>query len=118
MDDATVLAYGKNTEEDCKILGAIRKKCGRWAGRHGAVFAPTKYELIHLSRSHKKFNTAATISIETNVIKLKTDIGVLGLQIDTKLKMGSPLSKNPGENDRKIDGVNKIIHFDLGCHIL
>lgn len=55
------------------------------ASRHGAVFAPAKYELIHLSRSPKKFNMAATINIKSNQITPKSDIRVLGLQIDTKL---------------------------------
>lgn len=71
---------------NCKILEAIHKKCERWATRHDIVFAPTKYELIHWSRNPQKFNMAATISIETNVIKLKTNIRILSLQIDTKLK--------------------------------
>lgn len=73
VDDFNVLAYGKSTEENCRALEAVHKKCERWASRHRAVFAPTKYELIHLSRSTKKFNMTTSINIETNEFKPKVD---------------------------------------------
>ena len=88
-----MLAYGKSTEENCRTLERIHRKCELWATRHGSVFAPDKYELIHLSRNPKKFNMTATIQIETNLIEPKTDIRVLGLQIDTKLKWGAHIRK-------------------------
>ena len=93
VDDVNVLAYGKSTEENCRTLERIHRKCELWATRHGSVFAPDKYELIHLSRNPKKFNMTATIQIETNLIEPKTDIRVLGLQIDTKLKWGAHIRK-------------------------
>ena len=93
VDDVNVLAYGKSTEENCRILERIHRKCELWAARHGSVFAPDKYELIHLSRNPKKFDMSATIQIENNLIEPKTDIRVLGLQIDTKLKWGAHIRK-------------------------
>ena len=82
VDDINVLACGKSTEENCKTLEVI-KKYEKWASRHGSVFAPKKYELIHLSRNSKKFNMFTVIQIGNNIIKPKTDIRILGLQIDS-----------------------------------
>ena len=93
VDDINVLAYGKSTEENCKTLEEIHKKCEKWATRHGSVFAPKKYELIHLSRNPKKFNMSTITRIENSIIEPKTDIRILGLRIDTKLKWGPHVRK-------------------------
>ena len=77
VDDINVLAYGKTTEENCKTLEEIHKKCERWVIRHGSVSAPKKYELIHLSRNPKKFNMTAVVKIENSIIKAKTDIRIV-----------------------------------------
>lgn len=63
-DDVNILPHRKSTEENCKTLESefIHKKCDKWASRYGAVFAPQKYELIHLSRS-SKFNMMATVTL-------------------------------------------------------
>ena len=93
VDDANILPYGKITEENCKTLESIHRQCEKWASRHGSLFAPTKYELIHLSRNPKRFNMAASINIASTEVEPKTDIRVLGLQIDTKLKWGPHVRK-------------------------
>ena len=64
-----------------------------WAHRHGSTFAPKKYELIYFARNPKRFNMAATITIGGEIKVPKTDIRVLGIQIDTKLKWGSHVKK-------------------------
>ena len=92
VDDINILAYGKNTEENYTTLEIIHKKCEKWADRHGAVFAPHKYELIHLSRS-SQFNMSATVTIDIQLIKPKPNTRVLGLQIDTKLKWRAYIQK-------------------------
>ena len=85
VDNVNIFAYRKSTKENCTMLEIIYKNCEKWANWHGAVFAPHKYELIHLSRS-SQFNMSATVTIDTQIIKLKPNIRVLGLQFDIKLK--------------------------------
>lgn len=46
-----------------------------------------------LVRIPKKFKMAATINIESNLITPNSDIRVLSLQIDTKLKWGPYVQK-------------------------
>lgn len=92
MDDANVLAYSTSTEENCRILENLHKECEGWAKRHGAIFAPKEYHLIHLAKNPRNFNMAAAIKIDCSedsaIINPETEIRVLGLQIDTKLQWG------------------------------
>ena len=51
IDDIAILATGKNTEETCNKLQRVHRiMCEDWAQRYGAQFAPSKYQLMHLSR--------------------------------------------------------------------
>lgn len=61
VDDVKILAYSTSTEENCQILEHIHEKCIQWANKHGAVFAPQKYELIHLARHPKRSNLQASV---------------------------------------------------------
>ena len=108
VDDINVLAYGKSTQEYCRTLERIHRECERWALRHGSLFAPTKYELIHLSRNPKKFDMTATINIENSLIKPKADIRILGLQIDTKLKWGAHIRKTQEKMVKQSMALTKI----------
>ena len=52
------------------------------------VFAPKKYYLIHFTRSHKKFNIKATVNIYGFTKGPVSNLRVLGVQVDLKLKWG------------------------------
>lgn len=86
VDDVNILAYSTSTKENCKTLERLHTECERWARKHGAIFAPKKYELIHLARSPKRFAMTATINIANTTLSPKQDIRVLGVQLDTRLK--------------------------------
>lgn len=86
VDDVNILAYSTSTEENCRILESMHEKCIQWASKHGAVFAPQKYELVHLARNPKKFNMRASVHKNHKDISPKADIRILGVQIDTKLR--------------------------------
>src|SRR6266536_3108620 len=64
-----------------------------WAVRHGATFAQKKYELIHLTRHPKRFNMAASLRLEQCNVDPKTQIRVLGIELDTKLRWGPHVRK-------------------------
>ena len=86
VDDVNILIYDKTTKENCRTLEDFHEKYAQWARRHEVVFASTKYELIYLIRNLKKFNMKVCIKIERECIASKTDIRMLRLQIDIKLK--------------------------------
>jgi hypothetical protein len=86
VDDVNILAYEKSIENNCKSLKIIHRAYEKWAVRHEIVFASIKYELIHLTRSSKRFDMIITINIDFITITSKIDIRVLRLQIDIKLR--------------------------------
>lgn len=49
-------------------------------------FAPSKYELIHFTRSRTKFNLQASAKFGTVEKAPSQDVRVLGVWLDTKLK--------------------------------
>lgn len=51
VDDVHLIAYGTSTYTNCTTLERAHEICLRWAGKHGASFAPKKYEFRTLTRS-------------------------------------------------------------------
>ncbi len=86
MDDINILTYSESTEQNCLKLAEIHKKCQSWAGKHGSKFCPDKYELIHFSRTKKKFNMSAEIKLGDQSIGPKSDIRILGVRLDSALR--------------------------------
>ena len=86
LDDSNILTYSKTTEENCRALERAHKVYIIWAHQHGVVFAPKKYHLIHFTRSHKKFNIKAIVNIHGFTEGPVSNLRVLGVQVDSKLK--------------------------------
>ena len=78
--------YSKTTKKNCRALERAHKVCTVWAYQHGIVFAPKKYHLIYFIRSYKKFNIKATVNIYSFTESLVSNLCVLGVQVDSKLK--------------------------------
>ena len=108
VDDINILTYGKTTERNCQTLSGVHAECERWARRHGATFAPKKYELLHLTRTPRKFNMAANITFEGRTITPKEHIRILGIQIDTKLRWGPHLQKIEEKNATQMLAMSKL----------
>ena len=93
VDDIHLLAYSKSIERNYQILEKAYRKYARQAAIYSATFAPTKYNLVHLTRKPKKVNFTATVRLGTVSIQLDLVIRVLGLQVDTKMRQGLYLVK-------------------------
>ncbi len=50
-DGVNAQAFGKSTEENCRMLQTVHERCLEWARRHGASFAPEKYILVHFTKA-------------------------------------------------------------------
>ena len=50
------------------------------------MFTPKKYHLIHFTRSHKKFNIKAIVNIYSFTEGSVSNLYILGVQVDLKLK--------------------------------
>ena len=111
VDDVNILIYEETTEKNCRTLERLHEKYTQWACRHKVVFASTKYELIHLIRNFKKFNMKICIKIERESIASKTDIQILRLQIDIKLKWEFHVRKIQKKMTRQSMTLSKISIF-------
>ena len=86
INDINILAYDKFIEEICRTLSRAYNVYVKWTCTHDATFASEKYKLTHFIRRSKRFNMMISIQIESSVIKLKSDVQVLKVQLNMKLQ--------------------------------
>lgn len=86
VDDVNILTFGDTTERNCRNLERIHSACEEWAKRHGSQFNPGKYELIHFTRTPRRFDIEHGVQIQGRVIRPAEAIRVLGVHIDAKLR--------------------------------
>jgi hypothetical protein len=86
VNDINILTYNINFTNNCKTLKKTHVICELWARRHEVRFASIKYELLHVTKNHKRFDMTITSNVK-NVIKESTIIvRVLSVQFDIKPK--------------------------------
>jgi hypothetical protein len=91
VDDVNLLTYGTSAEGNCRNLERMHDACEDWARRHGSKFNPDKYELLHLTRTPKRFNTEAGVKIGIKDVRPAQDIRILGVRVDSALKWKAQL---------------------------
>jgi hypothetical protein len=84
-NDTNILIYSTSTETNCRTLERVYVQYLHWAARHSMKFIPTKYELIHLTRSRTKFNLEASTYFGGIEKQPTAKVRVLGIWLDTKL---------------------------------
>jgi hypothetical protein len=85
VDDVNALAYGKLTEESCRMLQTVHERCLDWAKKHGASFAPDKYILVHFTKARTKHNTSCPLVLPASMLYPSLSALVLGVILDKKL---------------------------------
>ncbi len=91
VNDINILAYDKFIKEICRTLSRAHDVCVKWVCTHNATFASEKYELTHFIRKSKKFDMMTSIQIKSSVIKLKSNVQVLKVQLNMKLQWDAHL---------------------------
>ncbi len=86
VNNINILVYDKFIEEICKTLSKVHDICTKWACTHDVMFASEKYKLMHFTRKLKKFNMMINIQIKSLIIKSKSDVWVLKMQLNMKLQ--------------------------------
>ncbi len=86
VNDINILTYNRFIKEICKTLSRMHNVCMKWACTHDTTFTSEKYELMHFIRKSKRFNMMTSIQIESSVIKLKSDVQILKVQLNMKLQ--------------------------------
>ncbi len=86
VNDINILIYEEFTKYNCKVLSEIYDKCEQWLKMHDIKFLMTKHELIHFMKTFKWFNMKVDVKLMKHQIDLKSDIRVLKVQLNFKLK--------------------------------
>jgi len=82
IDNTNLITWGDSTVENCRQLEAAHNYYAAWANRHGATFAPKKYQLIHFTRRRRHATTdlASTVRITgCKTAPQKTSMRILGI---------------------------------------
>jgi hypothetical protein len=93
VNDINILIYETSTKNNCRALKKTHVECELWARRHEARFASIKYELMHLTRNHRRFNMTTIININEVIKKSFISRRVLEMQLDIKFKWDSHVKK-------------------------
>jgi hypothetical protein len=93
VNDINILTYETSTKSNCRALKKAHVECELWARRHEARFASIKYELMHLTRNHRRFKMTTIININEVIKKSFISMKMLKVQLDIKLKWDSHVKK-------------------------
>jgi ribosome-associated translation inhibitor RaiA len=93
VDDINILTYDTSITSNCRTLKKTHVICELWARRHDVRFASIKYELLHLTRNHRRFDMTITINVKNVIRQSTTIVRVLSVQLDIKLKWDSHVKK-------------------------
>jgi hypothetical protein len=93
VNDINILTYETSTKKNCRALKKTHVECELWARRHETRFASIKYELMHLTRHHRRFNMTTIININEIIKKSFISIKMLKVQLDIKFKWDSHVKK-------------------------
>jgi len=86
INDINNLIYEKFMKCNCKVFSEIYDRCEQWLKMHNIKFSKTKHKLIHFTRIFKWFNMNVNIKLMKHQIDLKSDIRILKVQLNFKLK--------------------------------
>lgn len=118
IDDTTLCAFSPSTEENCKLLASAHDKCLDWARTHGAVFAPSKYPLIHLSRK-KSINNLATIDLGSQLtVSPKSTAKLLGIILDSQLAWKPQVEHVRNKSMKSVGALSKLGALTWGGSLL
>ncbi len=93
VNDINILIYETSTKSNCRALKKAHVECELWARRHETRFASIKYELMHLTKNHRRFNMTTIININEVIKKSFISMRVLKMQLDIKFKWDSYVKK-------------------------
>ena len=76
-----------------------------------SYFFFTKYKLIHFNQSFKKFSIKTIINLKKMCLIFNIDIGILKLQINTKLKTKLHVKKLQNKTINQLLKLTELIVF-------
>jgi len=76
VNDTNLVTWGTSAQTNCHRLKSAHSWCIAWAKRHGARFAPDKYQLIHFTRRQRDPNgdLMSTVRFNDQEVPMETTI--------------------------------------------
>ena len=108
VNDINILTYNESTERNCEMLEKTWKKVVEWAEKHDFKFNKRKHELIHFSRTFKRYNMNANMMLKKHRISANTDLRILKVQLNFKLRWESHLRQMKAKLMNRHNAVNMI----------
>ncbi|KHJ30010.1 hypothetical protein EV44_g4183 [Erysiphe necator] len=109
VDDTNLVAWGRSARENCYTLELAHSKFLAWAKRYGAEFAPEIYQLIHFSRKRgSSEDLKEKIELEDITINPRSEIKVLGVLVDSRLRWGPQLANAAQKGEVAFNAQSRI----------
>ncbi len=86
VNDINILTYEEFMKRNCRVLSEIYDRYKQWSKTHDIKFLMTKHKLIHFTKTFKWFNMKVNVKLMKHQIDLKSDIKILRVQLNFKLK--------------------------------
>ncbi len=86
VNDINILTYKEFMKRNCRVLNEIYDRCEQWSKMHDIKFSMIKHKLIHFTRTFKWFNMKVDVELTKHQIDLKSNIRVLRVQLNFKLR--------------------------------
>jgi hypothetical protein len=86
VNNINIFTYDFSITSNYRDLKKMHVHCETWEHHHEIVFSSIKYEIIHFTRNSKKFDMLTIVRICKVVKQFTSQIRVLSVQIDSKLK--------------------------------
>ena len=77
VNDINILTYNEFTKRNYDILKKAWNKVFKWTKRHKFKFNERKHELIHFSRTSKKYNIKISITLKEHRMNANIDVRIL-----------------------------------------
>ena len=77
VNDINILTYNEFIKRNCDVLKKAWNKVFKWTKRHEFKFNERKHELIHFSKTSKKYNMKISIMLKEYQMNANTDFRIL-----------------------------------------
>ena len=110
VDDTNLVTWGRSAQANCRRLETAHSRCIAWAKRHGARFAPDKYQLIHFTRRRRDpgGDLASTVQFDGREVPTEATIRVLGVQVDARLRWKEHVKQVVQKGNTAFEALSRI----------
>ena len=111
VNDINILIYNEFTKRNCEMLKKTWNKVFKWTEKYEFKFNERKHELIHFSKTLKKYNMKISITLKEHQMNANINLRILKIQLNFKLRWKFYLRQIETKLINKHNVVNMIEDF-------